>query len=39
MKLVEIWDSFIPDYCGYLLESIPAKIQAIIEAKGDVTSL
>lgn len=37
-KLSEIWESFTPDYCRLLVEFMPARIQAVIRAKGDVTS-
>lgn len=33
-----IWDTLTPEFCRKLVESMPARIRAVIKAKGDVTS-
>lgn len=38
IKIKEIWDSFTPDFCKNLINSMPKRVKAVIEAKGDVTS-
>lgn len=37
-KLQEIWSSFTLENCEALVKTMPARIQAVIKAKGDVTS-
>lgn len=37
-KITQIWNSFTPEYCKILVDSMPKRIQAVIAAKGDVTS-
>lgn len=38
VKLQHIWDSFTAEDCQKLVETMPARINAVIKAKGDVTS-
>lgn len=38
VKLQEIWNSFTRENCQALVKTMPARIQAVIKAKGDVTS-
>lgn len=37
-KIQEIWNSFTPEYCKSLVETMSKRIKAVIAAKGDVTS-
>lgn len=37
-KITQIWNSFTPEYCKTLVDSMPKRIRAVIAAKGDVTS-
>lgn len=37
-KLQEIWDNFSPNMCEDIVDIMPARIQAVVKAKGDVTS-
>lgn len=37
-KLQEVWDNFTPELCENLVNTMPARVQAVIKAKGDVTS-
>lgn len=36
--LQEIWDNFSPKICETLVDTMPARVQAVVKAKGDVTS-
>lgn len=36
-KLQTIWDSFTPDSCQELINSVPQRIKAVISRKGDAT--
>ncbi|CAH1976386.1 unnamed protein product [Acanthoscelides obtectus] len=36
-KLQEIWDCFTPNFCQYLVNTMPQRISAVIKNKGDVT--
>lgn len=37
-KITEIWNGFTPDFCKSLVYTMPARINAVIKAKGDITS-
>lgn len=37
-KIQEIWNAFTPQYCKSLVDTMPKRIKAVIDAKGDVTS-
>lgn len=36
-KLQDIWDSFTPEFCQGLVNTMPQRISAVIKNKGDVT--
>lgn len=36
-RITDIWNSITPEYCKKLLDTMPARINAVIKAKGDVT--
>lgn len=36
-KIEEIWHTLTPEFCRTLVSTMPARIQAVIKAKGDVT--
>lgn len=36
-RLQEIWDSFTPEFCQSLVNTMPQRISAVIKNKGDVT--
>lgn len=37
-KLQEIWDNFPPNMCEDIVDTMPARIKAVVKANGDVTS-
>lgn len=37
-EIQRIWDALSPEFCKKLVESMPARIRAVIKAKGDVTT-
>lgn len=37
IRLTEIWQSFTPDMCAKLLDTMPKRVKCVIRRKGDVT--